>query len=41
VIETIGEYVDAGAQLVTFAVRPPLDWDALQSFIEDVMPAFH
>jgi F420-dependent oxidoreductase-like protein len=40
VIDTIGEYVDAGAQLVSFALRPPVDWDALQSFIEDVMPAF-
>jgi alkanesulfonate monooxygenase SsuD/methylene tetrahydromethanopterin reductase-like flavin-dependent oxidoreductase (luciferase family) len=40
VIDTIGEYVDAGAQLVTFAIRPPIDWEALQSFIEDVKPAF-
>lgn len=40
VIDQIGEYVDAGAQLATFALRPPLDWDAIQSFIEDVMPAF-
>jgi len=40
VVDQIGEYVTAGAQLVTFAVRPPLDWTAIQSFIEDVMPAF-
>jgi hypothetical protein len=26
--------------MVTFAVRPPLDWDALHSFMEDVLPAF-
>jgi alkanesulfonate monooxygenase SsuD/methylene tetrahydromethanopterin reductase-like flavin-dependent oxidoreductase (luciferase family) len=39
-IDQIGEFVDAGAQMVTFAVRPPLDWDALHSFMEDVLPAF-
>lgn len=40
VIDMIGEYVDAGAQRINIAVRPPLDWDALQSYVEDVMPAF-
>ncbi len=40
VIDMIGEYVDAGAQRVSIAVRPPVDMDALQSYIEDVMPAF-
>jgi alkanesulfonate monooxygenase SsuD/methylene tetrahydromethanopterin reductase-like flavin-dependent oxidoreductase (luciferase family) len=41
VIDQIGEYADAGAQMVTFALRPPLDWDAIESFLEDVVPAFH
>jgi hypothetical protein len=33
-------YVDAGAQTLTFALRPPIDWDAVHSFVEDVTPAF-
>jgi F420-dependent oxidoreductase-like protein len=40
VIDRLGEYVDAGAQRVNIAFRPPIDWDALQSYVEDVMPAF-
>jgi F420-dependent oxidoreductase-like protein len=40
VIDRIGEYVDAGAARINVAIRPPIDWDALQSYIEDVMPAF-
>lgn len=40
VVDQIGAYVDAGAARVSFAIRPPVDWDALDSFIEDVMPAF-
>ena len=40
VIDQLGEFVDAGAQRISIAIRPPLDWDAIESFIEDVMPAF-
>lgn len=40
VIDTIGEYVRRGAQRVNVAIRPPIDWDAIDSYIEDVMPAF-
>ncbi len=40
VIDRIGEYVRGGARRVNIAIRPPVDWDALQSYIEDVMPAF-
>lgn len=40
VIDRIGEYIDGGAQRVNIAIRPPVDWDALQEYIEDVMPAF-
>jgi alkanesulfonate monooxygenase SsuD/methylene tetrahydromethanopterin reductase-like flavin-dependent oxidoreductase (luciferase family) len=40
VIDQLGEYVDAGAQRISLAIRPPLDWDALHMFIEDVIPAF-
>jgi alkanesulfonate monooxygenase SsuD/methylene tetrahydromethanopterin reductase-like flavin-dependent oxidoreductase (luciferase family) len=40
IIDRLGMYVDAGAQGVNIAVRPPVDYDALQSYAEDVMPAF-
>ncbi len=40
IIDRIGQYVDGGAQGVNIAVRPPVDYDALQSYAEDVMPAF-
>ena len=40
VIDGIGAYVDAGAQGVNIALRAPFDWEALQVFVEEVMPAF-
>jgi alkanesulfonate monooxygenase SsuD/methylene tetrahydromethanopterin reductase-like flavin-dependent oxidoreductase (luciferase family) len=40
VIDQLSEYVDAGAQRISLAIRPPLDWDAIHMFIEDVIPAF-
>jgi alkanesulfonate monooxygenase SsuD/methylene tetrahydromethanopterin reductase-like flavin-dependent oxidoreductase (luciferase family) len=40
VIDRLGEYVDAGAERISLAIRPPLDWDAIQRFIDEVMPAF-
>ncbi len=40
VIDRLGQYVDAGAQRISLAIRPPLDWAAIQTFIDDVMPAF-
>ena len=40
VIDQLAEYVDAGAARISLAVRPPLDWDAIEMFIEDVIPAF-
>ena len=38
-IETIKTYEEAGAGRVSIAIRPPVDWDALQAFVEEVMPA--
>ena len=38
--DRIGEYVDIGATDLNIAFRAPFDFDAVQSFIEDVMPAF-
>jgi F420-dependent oxidoreductase-like protein len=40
VIDRIGEYAAAGAEWVILAVRAPFDWEGLQIFIDDVMPAF-
>ena len=40
-IDRIGEYVDAGVQGLNIALRPPVDWDALEAFIEEVIPQFH
>jgi alkanesulfonate monooxygenase SsuD/methylene tetrahydromethanopterin reductase-like flavin-dependent oxidoreductase (luciferase family) len=40
VIDQVGRYAEAGAGLVAFVIRPPIDWEAVQSFIEDVLPAF-
>ena len=31
---------DSGVQGLNIAFRPPIDWEALQTFIEDVMPQF-
>jgi len=38
-IARLGAYRDAGAEWVNLVIRPPVDWDALQAFVEEVMPA--
>jgi alkanesulfonate monooxygenase SsuD/methylene tetrahydromethanopterin reductase-like flavin-dependent oxidoreductase (luciferase family) len=40
VIDRIGEYERAGAEWVILALRAPFDWEGLEVFIQDVMPAF-
>ena len=40
VIEKVGTYVEAGVPALNITLRAPYDFDAFQSFIEDVMPAF-
>ena len=40
VIDRLGVYVDAGLNQVNIALPGPVDWDALQAFVEDVMPVF-
>lgn len=40
-VDMIGRYADAGIQGINIAIRPPIDWDALQLFIEEVLPHFH
>jgi alkanesulfonate monooxygenase SsuD/methylene tetrahydromethanopterin reductase-like flavin-dependent oxidoreductase (luciferase family) len=39
-VDRIGEYVDTGVHGLNIAIRPPVDWEALQRFIEEVMPHF-
>ena len=40
-IDRIGEYVEAGVQGLNIAFRPPINWDAYEAYIEDVLPVFH
>ena len=39
-IKIINEYRDSGAERVSIAVRPPIDWEALEAFTQEVIPAF-
>lgn len=39
-VERVGRYMEAGAARVTIALRAPFDWEALQGYIEEVLPAF-
>lgn len=40
VIDRIGDYERGGAEWVILALRAPFDWEGLELFIQDVMPAF-
>lgn len=41
VVDRLGEYVDSGIQGVNIAFRPPVDWDAFEAYIEEVLPIFN
>lgn len=41
VIDRVAEYMEAGADGLNIAFRPPLDWDAIEAYIERVLPVFH
>jgi len=41
VIDRIGLYCRAGVNGLNLAIRPPIDWDALETFIAEVLPEFH
>jgi F420-dependent oxidoreductase-like protein len=41
VVDRIGQYIDAGASGLNIALRPPLDWEAFEAFIAQVMPHVH
>jgi F420-dependent oxidoreductase-like protein len=38
--ETIARFVEAGANRLNIALRPPIDWDAMNAFVEEVVPRF-
>ena len=40
VVDRIDEYADAGAQGLNIALRAPFNFEALQAFAEEVLPAF-
>ncbi|GIW12676.1 MAG: monooxygenase [Tepidiforma sp.] len=39
-VELVGRYREAGATRVNIAIRPPVDWDALHAWTEEVIPEF-
>jgi len=39
-VDMIGQFRDIGIQGINIAFRPPVDWDNLQLYIEEVMPHF-
>ena len=39
-IKQVRPYYDAGAERINIAVRPPFDWDALQTWAKEVIPVF-
>ena len=41
VIDRIGEYMEAGAEGLNIAFRAPIDWEAFEAYIENVLPVFH
>jgi alkanesulfonate monooxygenase SsuD/methylene tetrahydromethanopterin reductase-like flavin-dependent oxidoreductase (luciferase family) len=41
VIDRVAEYMEVGAQGLNIAFRPPIDWDAFEAYIEQVLPVFH
>ena len=41
VIDRIAEYMEAGADGLNIAFRPPIDWDAFEAYIDQVLPVFH
>ena len=38
-IDLVGRYREADAARVNIAIRPPVDWEALQAWAAEVIPA--
>src|SRR5207244_12767630 len=41
VIDRIGAYAEAGAEWAMLALREPFDWEGLDLFVREVLPAFN
>ena len=41
VIDRIGAYMEAGAEGLNIAFRAPIDWEAFEAYVENVLPVFH
>jgi 2-methylisocitrate lyase-like PEP mutase family enzyme len=41
VIDRIGAYIESGADGLNIAFQPPVDWDACEAYIAQVLPVFH
>jgi hypothetical protein len=39
-IDLVGQYAEAGCARVNIAIRPPVDWEALQAWAGEVIPTF-
>ena len=39
-VDMIGDFRDVGFKGINIAFRAPMDWDALQQYIKEVMPGF-
>ncbi len=39
-IDRIGQYAETGVKGLNIAFRPPINWDAFEAFITEVMPVF-
>jgi F420-dependent oxidoreductase-like protein len=40
-IDRVAEYMEAGADGLNIAFRPPVDWGAFEAYIAQVLPVFH
>lgn len=40
IVEQIGRFQQAGVTALNIAFRPPVDWEGVQAFVEQVMPVF-
>jgi len=40
VAEQLYRYVEQGVTAINLALRPPIDWEALDAFVKEVMPTF-
>jgi alkanesulfonate monooxygenase SsuD/methylene tetrahydromethanopterin reductase-like flavin-dependent oxidoreductase (luciferase family) len=39
-VDQVGAFMQAGVSSLNIAFRPPVDWEGLQAFVDEVMPRF-